>query len=76
MMFHKIHKVAGDRVEGATSYYDHSRNLPPGLLTLARKLDDSDWLLPNVSWQNDIDFTGRLKCQVSSKGRGGCHKQK
>ena len=31
---------------------------------LVRKLDDGDWLLPNVSWQNDVDFTGRLKCQV------------
>jgi hypothetical protein len=26
------------------------------LLTLARKLDDSDWLFPSISWQNDRDF--------------------
>jgi hypothetical protein len=71
MMFHKIHMVAGDRVEVAMSHYDHSRELPPRLLTLVRKLDDGDWLLPNVSWQNDVDFTGRLKCQVRRQRAAG-----
>jgi translation initiation factor IF-1 len=43
MMFHKIHMVAGDRVEVAMSHYDHSRELPPRLLTLVRKLVDGGW---------------------------------
>ena len=39
--------------------YQVPRELPPGLLTLVRKLDDRDWLLPSISWQNDVDlFTG------------------
>jgi len=33
--------------------YEVPKGLPPKLLTLVRKLDDSDWLQPNVSWQND-----------------------
>jgi hypothetical protein len=33
--------------------YDVPKELPPKLLTLVRKLDDSDWPQPNVSWQND-----------------------
>ena len=39
--------------------YQVPRELPPGLLTLVKKLDDRDWLLPSISWQNDVDlFTG------------------
>jgi hypothetical protein len=38
--------------------YEVPKDLPPKLLTLVRKLDDSDWLQPNVSWQNDIDLFG------------------
>jgi hypothetical protein len=30
--------------------------LPPKLVTLVSKLDDSDWLFPAVSWRNDVDF--------------------
>jgi hypothetical protein len=36
--------------------YDVRKDLPPELLTLVRKLDDSDWLFPSISWQNDRDF--------------------
>jgi hypothetical protein len=36
--------------------YDIPKDLPPELVTLARKLDDSDWLFPSISWQNDRDF--------------------
>jgi hypothetical protein len=44
---------------GLRERYQVPRELPPGLLTLVRKLDDRDWLLPSISWQNDADlFTG------------------
>ena len=33
--------------------YEVPQELPPKLLTLVRKLHDSDWSQPNVSWQND-----------------------
>jgi hypothetical protein len=32
------------------------QDLPPELVTLVRKLDDSDWLFPSISRQNDRDF--------------------
>ena len=38
--------------------YDVPKELPPELQTLARKLDDRDWLLPSVNWQNDVDLFG------------------
>jgi hypothetical protein len=38
--------------------YEVPKEFPPGLLTLVRKLDDRDWLLPSVSWQNDVDLFG------------------
>ncbi len=38
--------------------YEVPKELPPGLLTLVRKLDDRDWLLPSVSWQDDVDLFG------------------
>jgi hypothetical protein len=38
--------------------YDVPKDLPPELLTLVGKLDDSDWLLPCVSWQDDLDLLG------------------
>jgi hypothetical protein len=45
--------------QGLRERYQVPRELPPGLLTLVRKLDDRDWLLPSISWQNDADlFTG------------------
>jgi hypothetical protein len=34
--------------------YDVPKELPPTLLTLVRKLDDSDWLFPSVSRENDV----------------------
>ena len=36
----------------------HAKELPPKLLSLVRKLDDRDWLLPSVNWQNDVDLFG------------------
>jgi len=36
--------------------YDLPKELPPTLLTLVRKLDDSDWLFPSVSRENDVDL--------------------
>ena len=38
--------------------YEVPTELPPKLLALVRKLDDRDWLLPNVSWQGDVDLLG------------------
>jgi hypothetical protein len=38
--------------------YDIHKDLPPELLTLVRKLDDSDWLFPSVSRENDVDLFG------------------
>jgi hypothetical protein len=36
--------------------YEVPKELPPKLLSLVRKLDDRDWLLPSVNWQNDVDL--------------------
>jgi hypothetical protein len=36
--------------------YEVPKELSPKLLRLVRKLDDSDWLFPNVSWQDDVDL--------------------
>jgi hypothetical protein len=36
--------------------YDVPKELPPKLLSLVGNLDDRDWLLPSVSWQNDVDL--------------------
>ena len=38
--------------------YDVPKELPPKLLSLVRKLDDSDWLFPSVSRENDVDLSG------------------
>ena len=38
--------------------YHVPKDLPPELQTLVRKLDDRDWLLPNVSLENDVDLFG------------------
>jgi hypothetical protein len=43
---------------GLRERYQVSKELPPKLLTLVRKLDDRDWFLPNVSWQDDVDLLG------------------
>jgi hypothetical protein len=48
--------VMGRIGQGLRERYEVPRELPPGLLTLVRKLDDSDWLFPSISWQNDRDF--------------------
>ena len=37
--------------------YGVSKDLPPKLLTLARRLDDRDLLFP-VRWENDVDLFG------------------
>ena len=38
--------------------YQVPKELPPKLLTLVRRLDDSDLLFPNARWQNDVDLFG------------------
>ena len=38
--------------------YEGAKELPPKLVSLVRKLDDRDWLLPSVNWQNDADLFG------------------
>ena len=38
--------------------YEVPKDLPPELLTLVGKLDEDDWLFPNVSWQDDVDLVG------------------
>lgn len=38
--------------------YDVPNGLPSKLLTLAKKLDDSDLLFPRDSWENDVDLFG------------------
>jgi hypothetical protein len=38
--------------------YEVPKELPPKLVSLVRKLDDRDWLLPGVNWQNDVDLFG------------------
>jgi hypothetical protein len=38
--------------------YQVAKELPPKLLSLVRKLDDSDSLFPSVSWENDVDLFG------------------
>ena len=45
--------------------YKVPTELPPGLRTLVRKLDDRDWLVPSASWENDRDFFGRLKAPAA-----------
>ena len=43
---------------GLRERYQVPKELPPELLTLVSKLDDRDWFLPNVSWQDDVDLLG------------------
>jgi hypothetical protein len=38
--------------------YEAPKELPPKLVSLVRKLDDRDWLLPSLNWQNDVDLFG------------------
>jgi hypothetical protein len=50
--------VMGRIGQGLRERYEVPTELSPRLLLLVRKLDDSDWLFPSVSWQNDIDLFG------------------
>jgi hypothetical protein len=43
---------------GLRKRYQVPEDLPSELLTLVRKLDDSDWLFPSVRWENDVDLFG------------------
>jgi hypothetical protein len=48
--------------QGLRELYEVPTELPPKLLSLVRNLDDRDWLLPSVNWQNDVDlFGGRVR---------------
>jgi len=38
--------------------YEVPKDLPPELLTLVTKLDDSDVLFPNITWRSDVDLFG------------------
>jgi hypothetical protein len=44
--------------QGLREEYKVPTELPSKLLVLVRKLDDSDWLFPSFSWQNDRDLLG------------------
>jgi hypothetical protein len=48
--------VMGRIGQGLRERYEVPTELPPKLQTLVRKLDDRDWLLPSVSWHNDVDL--------------------
>jgi hypothetical protein len=43
---------------GLRKRYQVPKELPPEMLTLVRKLDDSDLLLPSVRWRHDVDLLG------------------
>ena len=49
-----VHQIG----QGLRERYEFPTELPPKFLALVRKLDDRDWLLPNVSWQDDVDLLG------------------
>ena len=38
--------------------YEVPNELPPKLLTLVIRLDDSDVLFPNINWESDLDLFG------------------
>jgi len=38
--------------------YEVPKELPPKLVSLVRKLDDRDWLLPSANGPNDVDLFG------------------
>jgi hypothetical protein len=33
-----------------------AEELPPKVVALVRKLDDSDWLFPSINWDKDVDL--------------------
>jgi hypothetical protein len=47
--------------QGLRGHYKVPRELPPELLTLVTKFDDSDWLLPSLSWSNDRGLEVEMK---------------
>ena len=42
--------------QGLREEYKLPTELPPKLLALIAKLDDSDLLFPAFSWRNEVDF--------------------
>ena len=50
--------VMGRIGQGLRERYDVPKELPPKMLTLVRRLDDSDLLFPSVSRENDGDLFG------------------
>ncbi len=51
--------VMGRIGQGLREEYKIPTEVPPELRALVRKLDDRDWLLPSVSWENDgVDWFG------------------
>ena len=47
--------------QGLREQYEVPKELPPELLTLVTKFDDSDWLLPSLSWSNDRGLEVEMK---------------
>jgi hypothetical protein len=47
---------SGSGLLGLREHYEVPKELPPELLTLIRRLDDSDWLFPSVGYHNDADL--------------------
>ena len=52
--------------------YEVPKDLPPKLLVLVRKLDDSDWLFPAFTWRNDNRFlaVAMIGGAVTNRGEG------
>jgi hypothetical protein len=48
--------VMGRICQGLREGYEVPTELPPKLLALIAKLDDSDLLFPAFSWRNEVDF--------------------
>ena len=48
--------VMGRIGQGLRERYEVPTELPPKLLALIGKLDDSDLLFPAFSWRNEVDF--------------------
>jgi hypothetical protein len=47
--------------QGLREQYEVPKELPPELLTLVTKFDDSDWLLRSLSWSNDRGLEVEMK---------------
>jgi len=56
--------------QGLREHYEVSKELPPELLTLVTKFDDSDWLLPSLSWSNDRGLEVEMKVVRGSSPDG------